>query len=511
MRTIYLDCGMGAAGDMLMAALLELCPEKKEEFLGKMNGLGLPGVKVEAEPAVKCGITGTHMNVTVFGEEEESEDVHDHGQAHTHSHEACESIVADGLHSHVHSHDGHDHHHGDQCAHSHEGHEHHHEDQVAHSHEGHTHHHGDQCAYSHEGHEHHHEDQAAHSHEGHTHHHEDHDAHSHDHHHGDHVHSHEGHGHSHHHHHHSTMAGIASIIEGLDIPAPVKEDMKAVYSLIAEAEAHAHGMPVDQIHFHEVGTMDAVADIAGVCLLFHELGADQIIASPVHVGSGHVHCAHGILPVPAPATAHILQGIPVYSTQVQGELCTPTGAALLKHFVKEFREMPVMTTSKIGYGMGKKDFERANCVRAFLGDTAETGDEIAELSCNLDDMTAEAIGFAEEALFEAGALEVYTIPVGMKKSRPGILLTCMCRREDEEKMVELLFRHTTTLGVREHISRRFTLKRREETVETAYGPVRKKISQGHGVTRAKLEYEDLAAIAKKTGRPLEEIRKEIEK
>ena len=425
MRTIYLDCGMGAAGDMLMAALLELCPEKKEEFLGKMNGLGLPGVKVEAEPAVKCGITGTHMNVTVFGEEEESEDVHDHGHAHTHSHEACESIAADGLHSHVHSHDGH--------------------------------------------------------------------------------------GHSHHHHHHSTMAGIASIIDGLDIPAPVKEDMKAVYALIAEAESHAHGMPVDQIHFHEVGTMDAVADIAGVCLLFHELGADQIIASPVHVGSGYVHCAHGILPVPAPATAHILQGIPVYSTQVQGELCTPTGAALLKHFVKEFREMPVMTTSKIGYGMGKKDFERANCVRAFLGDTAETGDEIAELSCNLDDMTAEAIGFAEEALFEAGALEVYTIPVGMKKSRPGILLTCMCRREDEEKMVELLFRHTTTLGVREHISRRFTLKRREETVETAYGPVRKKISQGHGVTRAKLEYEDLAAIAKKTGRPLEEIRKEIEK
>ena len=425
MRTIYLDCGMGAAGDMLMAALLELCPEKKEEFLGKMNGLGLPGVKVEAEPAVKCGITGTHMNVTVFGEEEESEDVHDHGHAHTHSHEACESIAADGLHSHVHSHDGH--------------------------------------------------------------------------------------GHSHHHHHHSTMAGIASIIDGLDIPAPVKEDMKAVYALIAEAESHAHGMPVDQIHFHEVGTMDAVADIAGVCLLFHELGADEIIASPVHVGSGHVHCAHGILPVPAPATAHILQGIPVYSTQVQGELCTPTGAALLKHFVKEFREMPVMTTSKIGYGMGKKDFERANCVRAFLGDTAETGDEIAELSCNLDDMTAEAIGFAEEALFEAGALEVYTIPVGMKKSRPGILLTCMCRREDEEKMVELLFRHTTTLGVREHISRRFTLKRREETVETAYGPVRKKISQGHGVTRAKLEYEDLAAIAKKAGRPLEEIRKEIEK
>ena len=443
MRTIYLDCGMGAAGDMLMAALLELCPEKQEEFLGKMNGLGLPGVKVEAEPAVKCGITGTHMNVTVFGEEEESEDVHDHG--HTHSHEACESAAADGLHSHAHSHDGHDHHH------------------------------------------------------------EDHDAHSHAHHHGDHVHSHDGHDHSHHHHHHSTMAGIASIIEGLEIPAPVKEDMKAVYALIAEAEAHAHGMPVDQIHFHEVGTMDAVADIAGVCLLFHELGADQIIASPVHVGSGHVHCAHGILPVPAPATAHILQGIPVYSTQVQGELCTPTGAALLKHFVKEFREMPVMTTSKIGYGMGKKDFERANCVRAFLGDTAETGDEIAELSCNLDDMTAEALGFAQEELLAAGALDVYTTPIGMKKGRPAVLLSCMCRMEDRERLLGLLFRHTTTLGVRENVCRRYTLERGERTVDTPHGPVRLKTASGWGVVRSKPEYEDVARIARGQGISLAEV------
>lgn len=414
MKTIYLDCSMGAAGDMLMAALYEICPDK-EGFLDKMNHLGLENVQITAEPAVKCGITGTHMAVTVGGEEEESHDVHEH--EHVHGEE--------------HSHD----------------HEHVHEEEHSHDHD---------------------------------------------------------------HHHHATMSGISGIISGLSLPDEVKHNMEHVYGLIAEAEAHAHGKPVDQIHFHEVGTMDAVADIAGVCLLIHELGADQILASPVHVGSGHVHCAHGILPVPAPATAYILQGIPAYSTQVRGELCTPTGAALLKYFVKEFREMPVMTTSKIGYGMGKKDFERANCVRAFLGDTPETGSEIVELACNLDDMTAEEIGFAQERLFEAGALEVYTVPAGMKKNRPGILLNCICRTEDEEKMVELLFRHTTTLGIREHVSRRFTLKREIVEQTTPYGTVHKKLSSGYGITRGKLEYEDLARIAREYGVSLAEARKMAE-
>lgn len=285
--------------------------------------------------------------------------------------------------------------------------------------------------------------------------------------------------------------------------------MKAVYTLIAEAESKAHGKPVYEIHFHEVGTMDAIADIAGVCLLMHEIGADQIYATPVHVGSGNVHCAHGILPVPAPATAHILRGVPTYSTEIKGELCTPTGAALLKHFVKEFREMPVMTVQEIGYGMGKKDFVRANCVRALLGETGETGDEVAELSCNIDDMTAEDLGYVQELLLEAGALEVYTIPAGMKKNRPGTLLTCMCRREEEETMVKLIFKHTTTLGIREHISRRFTLSRETVTHETPDGPVREKISAGYGIRRSKYEYEDLTRIARDTGRSLSEIRRSL--
>lgn len=458
MKTIYLDCSMGAAGDMLMAALYEICPNK-EEFLKKMNEMGLENVQVEAEPAVKCGITGTHMAVTVSGDEEESEDVHDHDHGHSHDHS--------------HSHEE-EHHHDHECCHSHEEEHHHHDHEEEHHH-----------------HDHDHEE------EHHHHHHHDHD------HEEEHHHHHHGHGH----HHHASMAGISEIISMLKLPDAVKHDMEHVYGLIAEAEANAHGKPVDQIHFHEVGTMDAVADIAGVCLLMHEIGADRIIASPVHVGSGHVHCAHGILPVPAPATAHILQGIPAYSTQVKGELCTPTGAALLKYFVKEFREMPVMITSKIGYGMGKKDFERANCVRAFLGETQENSSEIIKLSCNLDDITAEEIGFAQERLFEAGALEVYTVAAGMKKSRPGVILTCICRTEDKEKMAEIIFRHTTTLGIREHVCRRYTLKREIVEHDTPYGIVREKISTGYGVTKSKLEYEDLARIAKEHGVSLAEARK----
>ncbi len=302
MKTLYLECAMGAAGDMLMAALLELIPDK-QAFIEKMNGLGLPGVHVETEQAVKCGITGTHMKVTVNGEEEESQDVHAH-------------------------HHGHDH-------------EHHHE-------------------------------------------------HDHD--------------HDHSRHHHATVADIEGIIDGLDVSEKVKADAKAVYALIAEAESRVHGHPVSEIHFHEVGTLDAVADVVGVCLLMEAIGAEKIAASPVHVGSGHVRCMHGILPVPAPATALILTGIPTYGGQVQGELCTPTGAALLKHFVSSFGNRPVMATAAIGYGMGKKDFERANCVRAFLGESEGAREAITKLECNLDDMTGEAVGFAMEhgAAFPGG-------------------------------------------------------------------------------------------------------------
>jgi len=271
MKTIYFDCAMGAAGDMLTAALLELAPDR-EAALAKLNALGVPGVRFAAAKGVKCGITGTQMTVTVDGEEEGA------GEG-GHHHEHC----------------------GGACGHA--------------------------------GHEH-----------------------SHDHNHG-------------HHHVHRGMADIETVVGGLNASESVRSQVLEVYRIIAEAESAVHGVPVTEIHFHEVGALDAIADIAAVCTLMEDLAPRRVLASAVNVGSGHVHCAHGIMPVPAPAAALILRGVPIYGGHENGELCTPTGAALLRHFVSDFGAMPVMTVSSIGYGMGKKDFEAANCVRAFLGES----------------------------------------------------------------------------------------------------------------------------------------------
>ena len=307
------------------------------------------------------------------------------------------------------------------------------------------------------------------------------------------------------------MAEIEEIIGGLALSEKVKQDAVEVYRLIAEAESAAHGRSVTEIHFHEVGTMDAIADVTAVCQLVELLGVERILASPVHVGCGKVRCAHGVLPVPAPATAFILKGVPIYGGKIEGELCTPTGAALLKKFVSSYGEMPPLKVERIGYGMGTKDFEVANCVRALLAETVGEGDMVVELSCNLDDMTPERIGFAMERLFEAGALDVYTVPVGMKKSRPGVMLCVMCREAVRDEMVRLVFQHTTTLGVRETRSRRYTLQRNIERLSLPCGEVRVKRSEGFGVTRCKVEYEDLARIAREKGLSIDEASKLVEK
>ena len=434
MKTLYLECNMGAAGDMLTAALWELLDDaRRAEFLNTMNGLGLPGVEVRAEKAAQCGIWGTHMQVTVHGEEEESLDMNC-GQGH-----------ADGEHEHSHEHT-HAQEHGH--AHSHE-HEQEHEHNHAHGGEG------------------------------------------------------------HHHHHHTGMAEIKAQIGALALPEAVRQNALAVFRLLAQAESHAHDRPVEQIHFHEVGTMDAVADVVGACLLIHMLAPDEILASPVHVGCGQVRCAHGILPVPAPATAYLLQGVPAYGGSVQGELCTPTGAALLRHFVKHFGPMPVMAAQAIGYGMGKKEFAQANCVRAFWGETADRQDEAAQLSCNLDDMTGEDISFAAEQLLEAGALDVWTQAIGMKKGRPGVMLCCLCRPEDAARLGEVMLRHTTTLGVRKTLCTRQVLERESRVLQAGEDTVRVKIAAGAGARKAKLEYEDLAAIARRSGETLTQVRRRL--
>jgi uncharacterized protein (TIGR00299 family) protein len=242
----------------------------------------------------------------------------------------------------------------------------------------------------------------------------------------------------------------------------------------------------------------------------HELDPDKVIVSPINLGSGTVKCAHGIMPVPAPATMNLLKGIPCYeSTTIQSELCTPTGAALLKYFAFDFSTQPIMSTQKISYGMGKKDFPQANCLRAILGDVKEDMEQIVEVSCNVDDMTPEEIGFATEMLFEAGAVEVYTIPVGMKKSRPGTLICCMCRLDDREKILHQIFKHTTTIGVRENICNRYVLSREIEKIETPYGEVRLKRAYGYDVNRHKLEYDDIAGIARRTEKSIFDLKKEL--
>ncbi len=400
MKTLYLDCGMGAAGDMLTAALLELFPHP-DEILDELNTLGIPHVEFTAESSVKCGIRGTHMSVKIHGEEE-----------------------------------GH-HHHDD----------HHHD----HSHEhGHTHHHA-----------------------------------------------------------HNSLHGIEHILSHMTISDKIRKDVMAVYELIAEAESKAHGVPVAKIHFHEVGNLDAVADVTAVCILMDKLSPEKVIVSPIHVGCGQVRCAHGILPVPAPATAHILQGCPIYGGKIQGELCTPTGAALLKYFADTFGEMPVMTVSAVGYGMGKKDFEAANCVRALMGETDEQKDSMYELNCNVDDMTAEQIGFALERCFQAGAVEAFTIPINMKKSRPGTLIRVICRENLKETLIHTIFKYTSTAGIRETRVARSVLDRRITEVETPYGMIRRKDYSGYGVTRSKYEYDDLAHIASEHQISIEELLKNI--
>ena len=284
---------MGAAGDMLTAALLEIAcraepgsdarvdQDKIGRFVSRFNSLGIAGVEMRAEQDEKQGVRGTHVRVLVNGEEEHEPGEHEHSHTHEHGH----------THEHCHTHE-HDH---------------------AHEHE----------------------------------------------------HTHGGH------HAHRSLADIGEIVRGLDIDEAVKADVMAVYRLIAEAEGKVHGRPAGEVHFHEVGTMDAVADVTAVCMLMHEIAADEIIASPVATGYGSVRCAHGILPVPAPATALLLQGIPAYEGDIKGELCTPTGAALIRYFAHKYSRMPVMSTEAIGYGLGTKDFEKANILRVFFGEAQD--------------------------------------------------------------------------------------------------------------------------------------------
>lgn len=387
MKTLYIECSAGAAGDMIASALAGLLDDPFS-VADMVNGLELPGVVAKMTRTTKSGISGLHLAIEVRGKEED-----------------------------------------------------------------------------------------------------------------DHVH--------HHHNHGSTPATVRQVINYLNVSDFVKKNANEIYDLIAEAEADVHGMPVNEVHFHEVGMLDAIADIVCVCMLIEKFAPERIIASPVRTGTGHVKCAHGILPVPAPATERLLRGIPSYAGDIAGEFCTPTGAAILKHFVKSFENMPPMVFDKVGYGLGKRDFPIANIVRIYSGETDFDLPQIAELSCNLDDMTPEDLAAAADAILAAGALDVFITPIIMKKGRPGSMLTCFCRVRDSEKYAGLMLSHTTTIGVRKRIADRYEMASETIVEMTQFGPVKVKKSKGFGIEKEKIEHDDLCRLSKETGLPVKEIRKRI--
>ena len=434
MKILSIECNMGAAGDMLAAALFELLSsEEKDLFLAEFHALSLPGIRLEPVAAHKCGVFGTHMNVFYHNEEEDLP-----FSNHEHTHEHTSSL----------------------------DHEHTHENHISHDHK--------------------------HTHENHISH--------------DHKHTHDS---KQTHHQHYSYLEMLDILTHLSLPAKTLHDAAAIFERIAIAESQIHQTAIDQIHFHEIGTMDAVADVVACSMLFSMLAVEKIYCSPIHTGFGFVRCAHGILPVPAPATAILLKGIPIVAGNIEGELCTPTGAALLSHFVDEFSSLPEMTIETIGYGMGKKDFPAANCVRTFLGTTQSHSSSITKLECNVDDMIGEDLGYAMEQLFLAGALDVFFTSVQMKKNRPGHLITCLCKNEDKDSFINLLFLHTTTRGIRIHETQRAVMTASMDTLETTDGTVHLKHNSYENILRSKLEYEDLKEIALRNGEPLSKVRNRL--
>ena len=385
MRTLYFECSMGAAGDMLVAALLGLQPDA-DAAVRRLNGLGIDGVEVSVGKAERAGLAGLLVDVSVNGETEGEHEHHEHRPGHQHEH----------------------------------AHEHHHE-----------------------------------------------------------------------HHHHATMAEIDSRIDSLNASDTVKEHVRAVYRLVADAEAEAHGRPVDEVHFHEVGALDAICDIASAATLLEMLGDVRIVSSAPEVGGGFVSCAHGTLPVPAPATVNILKGVPFSSGAADCELLTPTGAALLRHFASEFGPMPTMAVERVGVGCGHREVAgRANVVRAFLGETGESANErIVELKANIDDMTGEDLAFACERLRAAGARDVSLVPMVMKKGRPGHMLVVLAAEADADALAAAVLRETSTFGVRRTDCSRYALARR---IETGADGIRVKHGEGYGTSKSKPEFDDRA-------------------
>jgi pyridinium-3,5-bisthiocarboxylic acid mononucleotide nickel chelatase len=325
-----------------------------------------------------------------------------------------------------------------------------------------------------------------------------------------HTHSH-AHGDSEHSHHRS-LSEIKRLIAASELSESVKQRAQQIFQRIGEAESKIHNIPIETVHFHEVGGLDSIVDIVGACIGLEALQIDRVLSSPLHVGSGTFKCAHGIYPVPGPATTELLQGVPIYSKDIEGELVTPTGAAIIALLAESYGPLPLLKIERTGYGAGTRTYpDFPNVLRAVLGellsDAHATPNTVTVIEANLDDLSPQVLGHLMEQAFTAGALDLFYTPVQMKKNRPGVLLTLLCKPADRARLSELIFRETTTLGVRYRDEQREILQREFVIVTTAFGDIRLKLAKNSGgrVLNAAPEYEDCRAAAEKHDVALREV------
>ena len=470
MKALYVEPFAGISGNMLLGALLDAGVPfafLQEEFAK----LHLGNYELVHKSVNKCGIQAQYFNV-VLPEEQEHEHAHDGDQVNEHHHVHDHDCDHEHEHHHDHAHD-HAWMHAHGIAHSHD-----HEPVLGEKPCGCDHHHN---------HEHNHDQE--HHHEHHTH---------------------------HHHHEHRNLHDIEEILDHSDLPKEVIAKAKEVFLVIAKAEAKVHGSTVEEIHFHEVGAIDTIIDVVGNILALQYLGIEKVFTTPVNTGFGFVECAHGQMPVPAPATAELLQGIPNYRGTVEKEMTTPTGAALLKVLASPVKEVPDgFTGETIGYGAGTRDVEIPNVLRVTMGlwnETVGNGnsgsavERLLFLECNLDDLNPEIMPYVLEKLLAAGALDAWLQPVIMKKGRPAQTLKVLCSPEQRQVMEQIMFTQTTTLGVRAYYVERTALERRWKTVQTPWGEVRVKEGLLDGkVVNAVPEFEDCKKIAEANGVPLKAV------
>jgi pyridinium-3,5-bisthiocarboxylic acid mononucleotide nickel chelatase len=493
MRIAYLECFSGISGDMFLGALLD-AGVPPEVFTRTVEALGVDA-RLEISRVDRSGISATKLDVIAAGEKELPREEfwaeavstqalsnqqsafsparpssgthsHDHGQEHADAHS----------HSHADSHDHeHSHSHGAADSHTH-SHEHSHSQEH-----GHTHSHRAQAPSPADNHSH----EASHSHS--------------------HAHSHRG------------LKEISQIIQAADISQSAKDRAIRIFEALGAAEAKVHNTEIETIHFHEVGAIDAIVDIVCASVGAEALGVDEWVCSPLNVGGGTVVCAHGAFPIPAPATLELLKNAPVYSGEIQKELVTPTGAAIVSVLASRFSQFPAMTTEKIGYGAGTRNFKNSpNVLRLTVGETTATQhespfpmEEITVLEANVDDMTPQVFGYVMEQALQNGALDAFGTSVQMKKSRPGMLLTVLCRTEDSQRLTKFILAETTTLGVRMRRESRAALARRHVSVSTKWGEVRMKLANLNGsISNYAPEYEDCRQIAKEKKVPLKTVMQE---